>query len=1766
MQGVELRIPAGYELKETLHAGKVSWIARGRRLADGQPVILKGLRGDFPPPRALANIQHEHAVLQRAGASVTRSVAPLCLQGDAAHPVLVFPDHRGRAVSLRVAQGPLQILEALRIGREAALALAEVHALGIVHRDIKPANIVMDCGNPDVRLIDFGAASVLDRADFESLSPDRLVGTIAYIAPEQTGRLAQPVDARSDLYSLGATIYELVTGQLPFQLDDPLALIHAHLALVPADPCRLRPQLPSQVGDIIMKLLAKSPDDRYQSAHGLAMDLQACEDRIASGRRLDDLELGACDVPRRFALPTGFYGRTGEKQTLVEAFARAAAGTACLALVRGFSGSGKSALVNALLRTIYERGGLVATGKHDAIQRATPYAAIRAALGDLAGQLLSLPESALAARTRDLKAALGPNVGLAVEFVPQMAAVLGAVPAPEGQLDSTAEAARLRFQQTLLDLLRGAASPARPLVVFIDDLQWADPGTLSLLRLLHEDRDLQGLLVVGAWRDNEVDASHPLTVLVAQLMGDTSGRVVPIEVRGLDDAAMLDLVSATVHRPRGEAAALAQLVSHKTAGNPFFARLFLERLHHLQLLKFEQAIGWHWDVEQIRGAAITDNVAEMMATVIGDLSKDAYSVLGVAAALGSRVTLRSLANTLASGKDQPQEPDLAETWKALWPAVAAGLLVPQGAVLADVVPNPGLTLRFLHDRVQQSAYDGIAAEARAPLHARIVRCLQAVPADEKPTLFALADHAMLAAPALTDPQHRREFGALLVEAGRGARATAAYAAGLQFLQLGLQLAGDSLPNRVRFPALVDRYVCEFLTGVRDESAARFAELLQQAQGIVERAEVMNLRIGLLASQGQHAAALALAREALGALGLPVPASANLLAVIAEVTRLKLALGRRKPASIAELPEAQDARAIMVLRIINTIAASAYFSGTNLYTVYTLRMCRYTLTHGVTENAAFAWANYALVAGPILGDFTASAAFSRAARTLYERFGRIEVLPRLSLNLDGLVDPWIQHPAVSIALLEEGVRAGVHAGDPLYSAFCSNQITYLRLAAGSPLEALHRDSSTYEAFSRRHGIAESPETFVVTRHFAEALMVDGELRATLHPDAAEDGAWLSRLGAFELKIPIHIHRIVTALLHLLAGRHQQAAEVAKQAAAWTDNGVSTGYSSLQPLCLALGLLFQAADSPLGRRGRLRDAQKPLATLRKWARANPAGFGHRVALAEAEIARANQQHGDAAVLYERAIALAGQGNFAHEEGLACLRAASFFAAQGNDRVAGLYRRGALGAWQRWGATALVRQLQTAYPELHLDVTPGPSSTTVTSSIDSPTSSDTLGALDIGTVLRAAEALSREIRLDALIGRLLSLLVESAGAKRALLLLDRNGQLLVEGEIVAGFGSAQVLGGQPAQGRSDLAHSLVRYVQRTGQVAVAGDQVSIHSDPHLLSGKVRSAMAVPVASGGVLRGVVYVENDLIEGAFSGRRAALLEALSGQISVSIQNAELYRDQSEQTTAFRRFVPEEFLQILGHRDIRTVQLGDAVEREMAVLFADVRGFTAFSEEREPTEVFRFLNSYLFDVGPLVRRHGGFVDKYIGDAVMALFPGDPASAVHTAVEMQRAVANFNLRNAGSGLPALRVGGGVHSGRLALGVLGELERRETTVIGDAVNTAARLESLTKRLGADILVSDAVRSQLPSGMATRCLGSFAVAGRQRMVLVHEVLDHLPRAELEPLMAQAERLQTGLQARESRDRRLAAQVAEQTLADAPHDRVAAMLLQWATQPDQA
>jgi len=760
-------------------------------------------------------LEHEHSL--RAALDPAWAVPRVELTQHAGRTVLVLEDPGGEPLDQLVGT-PMEMGQFLRIAIGLSAAVRQLHGRGFIHKDLKPANVMIEPSTGQVWLMGFGIASRLPRERQSAEPPEFIAGTLAYMAPEQTGRMNRSIDSRSDLYALGVTLYEMLTGTLPFTASDPMEWVHCHIAKQPLPPAERRKDVPRSVSGIIMKLLAKTAEERYQTAVGLESDLRRCLAEWECERRIGEFLLGEHDTPDRLLIPEKLYGRQREVETLLASFDRVVkSGTPELVLVSGYSGIGKSSVVHELHKGLVPPRGLFASGKFDQYKRDIPYSTLAQAFQGLVRALLTKSEAELDSWRGALREALEPNGRLIVDLVPELKLIIGEQPPV---LDLEPQDAQRRFQLVFRRFISVFARPEHPLALFLDDLQWLDPATLDLLEDLLTRSDVQHLMLIGAYRDNEVDAMHPL-VRKLESVKNAGARIEEITLAPLTSEHLAQLLADALRCEAERAAPLAQLVHEKSGGNPFFALQFLSALAEEGLLAFDHDTArWSWDLNRIHAKGYTDNVVDLMVGKLGRLPVETQAALQHLACLGNIAEISILSMVHRTSEE--------EIHSDLWEAVRLELIVRlEGAY------------RFVHDRVQEAAYSLIPAELRAAAHLRIGTLLAAHTPPEKreETIFEIVNQLNRGAALITASDEREQLAELNLTAGKRAKASTAYTSALTYLVAGAALLEEDSWERRReltFALELHRAECEFLTSELAEAENRLMMLSTRAADTVER--------------------------------------------------------------------------------------------------------------------------------------------------------------------------------------------------------------------------------------------------------------------------------------------------------------------------------------------------------------------------------------------------------------------------------------------------------------------------------------------------------------------------------------------------------------------------------------------------------------------------------------------------------------------------------------------------------------------------------------------------------------------------------------------------------------------------------------------------------------------------------------------------------------------------------------------------------------------
>ncbi|SES71222.1 trifunctional serine/threonine-protein kinase/ATP-binding protein/sensor histidine kinase [Stigmatella erecta] len=1492
---------AGYQLEATLHDGARSTLLRARRLRDDCPVILKVPKSDYLDRRRVLELRREYAIMRMLPAE--HVVRALGVEEFPDRVVLILEDFGGMSLKhVLVEHRKLAAAEFLGYALKLAVALDEIHRRNIIHKDIKPHNVIVNTASGLLKLADFSSASSIAHEDGAASSSPDTSGTLAYMAPEQTGRMSLGIDYRADYYALGATFYEMLVGSRPFTTQDPLELVHAHLAKTPPAPHEVEPAVPRALSQLVMKLLAKSPEDRYQSARGLMADLEECQRRLRDNGILESFELGRVDRQRAFHLPQRVYGRSSQVASLLDAYEGIVTGKRALVLVTGWAGVGKTSVINELNPHILASRGRFIGGKCDQLIRGTPFAPFVQAIAALIQQLLA--ERAEAGEwARRIHESLGANVAVLAEAVPEVQHLLGAQPAPTPLL-TTESRNRLHFVlQRFLQVFAGAG---RPLVLFLDDLQWADSATLSFLQGLALSEEFGHLLLVGTYRDHEVSAGHPLSIMLGELEA-AHAPVQRIHLPALEPDDVAAMLCESLGTDLETTRPLARLVQAKTSGNPLFIKEFLRFLHANHLLTFdERSLAWSWELARIEDHPLPDNVAELMTGGIRALPAETMNALRVAACLGGQFDFHSLVVALA----QPAKAVAA----ALWTAVERGLVVPLhpdyrllDPVLKQALPQElNALFRFLHDRVRQAAYSLLPEPERAATHVDIGLRLfhdarTAGRLDE--SLFAILSHLDFAPGRVQGEALRLQLANLHLTAGRQAKASGAYRSACELFQGGIAFLAANAWEQERpltFAVHLELAECYSLVGEREEAAAGFMDLLQRARGKVEQASIYAIRANLACDSGQHAMGIRIGLEGLRIFGIQITETPNSAAVGAALATFTQQLGNRAPKDLLELPTVQDPEAQSAVVLLSVILSSSYQTNPNLLALLVLQLLSLSLEHGNSPLSAFGYATYGIILCTALDNPEVGYEFGQLAIALAERFKSPLLHARTRYVSAAFISHWTRSFHLGLAELTEAYKSMLENGERTHAYHCISLRQHQRLSAGAPLQELcaedekfldllaNKDPGTYLGLLEKYRFVlalmgkEVPE-------FSDLGNESSTIRTGFDITRAE---WSYTFGDYE-KALAHAEAAASSI-HFLAGQDQMVRHTFIHA-------------------LAMTACYASTDSE--RRRQFRDTLAVYeALMRKRASRCAENYGQQALLVSAEIARIDGRNAEAQELYDQAIEAARGGRFLSEEARANELAFRFHLVLGRRTIADAYLIETLYAYERWGATGKVNELARTHAQRLLPwrlraTGPRPGALVSDGGAAPHGKSENAGdfaseALDLATVVKASQAISSEIKLTHLLDKLIRIAIENVGAQRGLLVLRRGEDFFVEVE-----------GGEVSQQEPILLSESTRLCQavaysvlRTNAPVLLDDafsQGAFTSDPYICENRLRSLLCAPIVHQGRITGLFYLENNRTAGAFTAARLDVLRMLSGQTAISIENARLYERLEEYSRTLENRVAE---------------------------------------------------------------------------------------------------------------------------------------------------------------------------------------------------------------------------------------------------------------------
>jgi predicted ATPase/transcriptional regulator with GAF, ATPase, and Fis domain len=1521
-----MEIP-GFDVVEEIARQGPYAVYRGRRRADQQAVLLKA------PVRAplreadREGLRREFELL--SGLSLAGIPRAYDLIRTADTTCLVQEDLGLVPLSTILGAGRLDLPSFFTIASQICTILGALHRRAIIHKAISPANVLVRADHRHVQLLYAGVGAGL--AAIRERVPD---GAAAYMSPEQTGRINRAVDYRTDFYSLGATFYEMLTGAPPFSSDDSLELIHAHIAKMPARPAL--DAAPEQVSRLVLKLLSKAAEDRYQSVAGITRDLERCQREWTTNETIAVFDLGSHDVPEHLLIPQKLYGRDREVGELLEAFDETCQGRTAMLLVAGYSGIGKTSFVHELYNPIVRQRGHFIGGKFDQVVRNIPYGALTQALRDLVRQLLTESERDLSRWRARLSDVLGGNGGVLAEVIPEIELILGKQ-APPPPLDPTE--ARNRFGYVFQSFVRTVAQKEHPLVVFFDNLQWADAGTLELIHALLTSPDIHHLLLIGAYRDNEIDAGHLLTWAIGRL--ETSGAA--LSRLSLGPLALPELTSFLGDALHGEPAyvePLARLIQKKTDGNPFFVIQFLKTLEQEGLFDFDdQRAGWSFRMNAIADAEMTDNVVDLMTRKIRRLSRGSQDVLALAACVGNQFDWSTF---LSVSRHSPEQ-----AWDGLSECLAAGLIQRVDDRASGSGGGAGGVYSFLHDRVQQAAYGLIAEVDKKRVHLDLGRLLLVdfdvkVPDDR---IFTILNHLNIGSDLVTSVKERLSLARLNLAAGRKAKASAAYRAACDYLQKGIALVDDShwrFEYELLFSLFLEAAECQYLAGAFDAAEAYSEKLLERSANPLDEVQVHALRIRVYENQSRWADAVASGLAALELFGISFPRRSEEEHALMEreVESIQTALGNRAIASLIDLPEMIDAHVRTVMRILTILWSPAYVSGDQILArLISATMVRLSLVHGNTEDSAYGFVTHAITIGPLRKQYRAAYQWGELALRVNTRFNDVKRRAKIHQQFQAHVNLWCRPFETCIPHAREACRSGLESGDFVYAGYGATTEAWSAFLMSRDLDRFVRDYSPTLALLEKIKMTDFLAAHRIILNWACALQGRTSGRLSLSDRTFDEQAFVA---AYESAAPFFLTFIYAAKLHLclLLDEFAQALLAARRAREVAVTG------TIWPVLVDFwgGLAAAAAwdtATEEERHAHTRQLAGSEESLRELSDSCPENFRCAWLLLSAEAKRIALQHDVAQELYEEAIAYARRTDNLQLEALANELAAKLCVRRGQDALAAAFITESYRCYATWGAATKVAHLKERYGHL---LGGRPSAPTADgAAIEETTSVEERAApLDMSTILKVAHAVAVEIEVDGLLRKLMKLALENAGAQRGVFLTEHEGTLRVEAEADADV--EQVTIGRPVllDQANDVARSVIRYVHRTGQNVVVGNAATderFAGDAYIDRANPRSMLCVPVGYQGRLGGILYLENNLTTHAFTPERIEIMRILAAQTAISLENARLYENMKgevERRTVAERALREALTQVEA--------LKNRLEAENVYLQEEIRTQHNFNE------------------------------------------------------------------------------------------------------------------------------------------------------------------------------------------------------------------------------
>ncbi|HLO86519.1 MAG TPA: AAA family ATPase [Nostocaceae cyanobacterium] len=1504
---------SGYSTTEQIYSSNKTLVYKGIRCDDLLPVVIKIMHNEYPSFQEIVQLHNQYTITKNL--DIPGIVKPISLEVYGNGYVLIMEDFGGISLKNYISDildsGLISLTEFLHIAIQITHTLHQLHTAGIIHKDIKPANILINPSTGQVKLIDFSISSLLPRETQQLQSPDVLEGTLAYISPEQTGRMNRGIDYRTDFYSLGVTFFELLTGQLPFHADDPMELVHCHIAKQP-DKFKIqnskfknKQPIPEVLCNIVMKLMEKNAENRYQSALGLKYDLEACQHQYQQTGNIINFILGTRDSSHRFLIPEKLYGRETEVKNLLQAFDRVSAGNTEMMLVAGFSGIGKTAVVHEVHKPIVKQRGYFIQGKYDQFTRNLPFSAIVQAFRDLIGQLLTENKEQVKQWKNKILAAVGENCQVIIDVIPEVELLIGKQPCVS---ELTGSAAQNRFNLVFQKFVQIFPSPEHPLVIFLDDLQWADAASLKLIQLLISETDTQCLLLIGAYRDNEVSMTHPLMLMIEEIR-QAGANINTINLAPLNHQDLNHLIADTLNCSQEEAEPLEKLIYTKTQGNPFFSHQFLKSLHEDGLITLNlEAKYWQYDIAQLQRLSLTDNVVEFVALQLQKLPAKTQELLRLAACIGNEFDL----NTLAIVYDK----SLVDTAADLWKALQEGLILPQNEIyklfqdetadyqLPQVNQNEQLDIqyKFLHDRVQQAAYLLIPEAAKQTTHLKIGQLLLTnLPIEEREErIFEIVNHLNIGSALLCNETEIIELANLNLIAGHKARVSTAYGSAITYLNQGLALlTPDSWDRYYDLTLNLHREAieAEYLNTNFQGAIALTEIVLQKANSLMDRVRVYELKMQIYIAQLDMLKAIDTGLMVLEMLEVTLENSPPPPLVVED---------------LVNLPEMTDTKQLAAMKILVALISPTYFVNPGLLAQIVFTQIHLSRYYGNSAQSAYSYVLYGLMLCGLMGDIDTGYRYGQLALKLLDQFNAKELKCKILMVFNGNISLWKEHIKLTLEPLQLAMQSGLETGDIEYACYANLDYLDPLLAIDENLvnleEKIHNYCELMISLKQEYPINNNK----ILWQFVLNLLGRSQNPLHLCGEVFDEKEMLPLFRAAQHNSLLLFTYLRKGQLSYLFKAYDQAvknlqlgAEFLESSAGMLRYAEHNFYYSL-----ALLALYHQVDSSTEKEQYLQQVTINQAKMKDWAYHAPCNFKHKYELVEAEWNRIQGNNLAAMELYDNAIAGAKESGYICEAALASELTAEFYQSLGRDYIASTYLTDAYYTYARWGAKAKVEDLEKCYPHYLTSILNRETSNLSMSvkNTSNQTGNRTVSSLngssllDLTSVIKASQAISSEIRLEKLLTKLMQVVIENAGAQIGCLLLSKDDHLMMAAQLTSDdtdVNQLKIIFKQeiPFETSQEIPVKLINYVAQTGETLILQDatkETRFATDSYIIQQQPKSILCIPIHKLQKLIGILYLENNLTTDAFTAEGVSILQLLTSQAAMCLENAMLYENLAQ--------------------------------------------------------------------------------------------------------------------------------------------------------------------------------------------------------------------------------------------------------------------------------